>query len=94
MKREEVLLELLLERIQEIEDLVHRAHLTGIENIRLTRLGIMLAGMLHMFQNGAERDISEAVAKLVIRHIDSSNEVAADTAIKDLISGINGVNLN
>jgi hypothetical protein len=94
MKREEVLLELLLERIQEIEDLVHQAHLTGIENVRLTRLGILLAGMLHMFQNGSEKVISDAVATLVLQNIDSGNEAAADTAIKDLISGIDGVNLN
>jgi len=94
MKREEVLLELLLERIQEIEDLVHQAHLTGIENVRLTRLGILLAGMLHMFQTGSEKVISDAVATLVLQNIDSGNEAAADTAIKDLISGIDGVNLN
>lgn len=94
MKREEMLLELLLEQIQEIEDLVHQAHQAGIENIRLTRLGILLAGMLHMFENGSEKDISDAVSKVVIRNIDSSNEAAADSAIKDLISGINGVNLN
>jgi hypothetical protein len=94
MKREEMLLELLLERIQEIEDLVHQAHQAGVENIRLTRLGILLAGMLHMFENGSEKDISDAVSKVVIRNIDSGNEAAADSAIKDLISGINGVNLN
>ena len=94
MKREDVLLELLLERIHEIEDLVHQAHNAGVENIRLTRLGILLAGMLHMFENGSEKDISDAVAKLVIRNIDSGNEAAADTAIQDLISGINGIKLN
>ena len=94
MKREEMLLELLLERIQEIEDLVHQAHQAGVENIRLTRLGILLAGMLHMFENGSEKDISDVVSKVVIRNIDSGNEAAADSAIKDLISGINGVNLN
>ena len=94
MKREEMLLELLLERIQEIEDLVHQAHQAGVENIRLTRLGILLAGMLHMFEYGSEKDISDAVSKVVIRNIDSGNEAAADSAIKDLISGINGVNLN
>jgi hypothetical protein len=94
MKREEMLLELLLERIQEIEDLVHQAHQAGVENIRLTRLGILLAGMLHMFENGSEKDISDVVSKVVIRNIDSGNTAAADSAIKDLISGINGVNLN
>jgi hypothetical protein len=97
MKREDVLLELLLERIQEIEDLVHQAHNAGVENIRLTRLGILLAGMLHMFENGSEKDISDTVAKLVIRNIESGNEAAADTAIQDiqdLISGINGIKLN
>lgn len=94
MKREEMLLELLLERIQEIEDLVHQAHQAGVENIRLTRLGILLAGMLHMFENGSEKDISDVVSKVVIRNIDSGKTAAADSAIKDLISGINGVNLN
>ena len=94
MKREDVLLELLLERIQEIEDLVHQAHQAGVENIRLTRLGILLAGMLHMFENGSEKDISDVVSKVVIRNIDSGKTAAADSAIKDLISGINGVNLN
>ena len=94
MKREEMLLELLLERIQDIEDLVHQAHQAGVENIRLTRLGILLAGMLHMFENGSEKDISDVVSKVVIRNIDSGKTAAADSAIKDLISGINGVNLN
>ncbi len=94
MKREEMLLELLLERIQEIEDLVHQAHQAGVENIRLTRLGILLAGMLHMFENGSEKDISDVVSKVVIRNIDSGNEAAAGNAVKDLISGINGINLN
>jgi hypothetical protein len=94
MKREETLLELLLERIAELEDLIHQAHAAGVEDIRLTRLGILLAGMLHMFETGSERDISDAVSKLVLRQIDSNRDDSADTAVKDLISGIDGIKLN
>lgn len=94
MKREELLLTSLLEQIQELEDVVHRAHNAGTANIRLNRLGILLAGMLHMFENGNERVISDAVAKLVLNQINLNCNSTSRDAIRDLIDEFDQIKLN
>ena len=92
MRRDAELLRMLLGMVAEIEDLTAQAMNAGCEDTRIIRLGLMLAGMLHMYEKGDEGELSRAVTQLVLHNIDNGKK--AGDAVNDLLKGIDGINLN